>query len=480
MIVTDLYPLVFWAIQQAPLTVLQQSPCLSFYGSSPSGKTHFFGTSEKPCIANTGRLFPDHPPLYIDEHDLNSAQLVWLEHDASALDASITSGKDTQFGHVLDTILELQSESDSTHNGQEVMRDSVPFARVLHADERSALVRMEQGSAQAVDLRLPPFWKSVLLPQHPMPLVPVPSKAIKRVQRLLDGIKYDAEIGHLVNTLSTGQMKKDIEFLTGEDPNSPIVSRHSFSEGVRIAANWIKERVEETGATCELKPFLTGFGPNVICSYPSTAVTNETVLLSAHYDSRGSFGSLRAPGGDDDGSGTIAILAIARAIAKNGIKFKRNVQLCTFAGEEQGLIGSRAYAGELREAGADLTLMVQADMLAYHKAGEPPQLGLPDVIGTTEVTQLVANLSAIYSPELKVGFTPACCSDHQASSFHQQGFPATQVFERAGPIADPMYHNSGDLSNREGYDFNQVKSIAKVQFATLLHAAGFETSQGAS
>ena len=81
-------------------------------------------------------------------------------------------------------------------------------------------------------------------------------------------------------------------------------------------------------------------------------------------------------------------------------------------------------------------------------------------IGTPEVTQLVANLSAIYSPELTVGFTGACCSDHQVSlqfhppisffslivalqSFHEQGFPATQVFERAGPIVDPMYHNSG-------------------------------------
>ncbi len=35
--------------------------------------------------------------------------------------------------------------------------------------------------------------------------------------------------------------------------------------------------------------------------------------------------------------------------------------------------------GELREAGADLTLMIQADMLAYRKPDESPQLGLPDV-----------------------------------------------------------------------------------------------------
>jgi len=67
--------------------------------------------------------------------------------------------------------------------------------------------------------------------------------------------------------------------------------------------------------------------------------------------------------------------------------------------------------------------MVQADMLAFHVEGEPPQLGLPDLyfmfhssqlsdlnsdnrIGSPLATQLVANVSALYSPELHVGFTP--------------------------------------------------------------------------
>jgi len=81
--------------------------------------------------------------------------------------------------------------------------------------------------------------------------------------------------------------------------------------------------------------------------------------------------------------------------------------------------------------GANITLMIQADMLAYHVSHEPPQLGLPKSwvtdscansmltliylfsIGTPEVAQLAANISAIYSLELNVGFTPACCSDHQ-------------------------------------------------------------------
>ena len=72
--------------------------------------------------------------------------------------------------------------------------------------------------------------------------------------------------------------------------------------------------------------------------------TSALVVLGAHYDSRGSFGSTRAPGADDDGSGTTALLAVARAIGKAGVVFKSNVELCLFAGEEQGLLGSKAHA----------------------------------------------------------------------------------------------------------------------------------------
>lgn len=164
------------------------------------------------------------------------------------------------------------------------------------------------------------------------------------------------------------------------------------------------------------------------CSrYAATKATNATVLISAHYDSRGSFGSVRAPGANDDGSGITGLLAIARTIGRKGVKFHSNVELAFFAGEEQGLLGSRAYALELDHEGANITLMVQADMIAHHVPDEPLQLGLPQLyllllvlvyafkvliwspsIGTPEVTQLVSNISSIYSPELTVGYTPVC------------------------------------------------------------------------
>jgi Zn-dependent M28 family amino/carboxypeptidase len=78
--------------------------------------------------------------------------------------------------------------------------------------------------------------------------------------------------------------------------------------------------------------------------YSAIKDTNDTVLISAHYDSRGSFGDTRAPGGNDDGSGTVGILSIARTIGRKQVRFQSNVELALWAGEEQGLLGSSAYA----------------------------------------------------------------------------------------------------------------------------------------
>ncbi|KAI0752120.1 Zn-dependent exopeptidase [Fomes fomentarius] len=457
----------------APLGLLLVTPysssfsdtCLSRYYHGTHGQQNVFITSDETCISEAASHLTEGAVVPLKE---NVGQLVWLQKQAvdDAIDPPTFVDDFNMF------FSRLSSPAAAPSDGDQVVFAGKRDAKLLHRTMTSAVVSVDSETALTLDQHLPRFWKASPLPSEPVPFIPVPPKAIDRVKTILDSIKFDPVVASVVNNISVAQLRADVRYLTGESPTSEIVSRHSFSKGVLVAADWLKANFESHGASCTLKPFLSGFAPNVVCTYKGTENTTDTVLISAHYDSRGSFGSVRAPGGDDDGSGTVALLGIARVIARKGVKFRKNIQLVAFAGEEQGLYGSRYYAKELHEKGANLTLMIQADMLAYHAAGEPAQLGLPDIIGTTEVTQLVANLSAIYSPELKVGFTPACCSDHQ--SFHQYGFPATQVFERAGPIADPMYHNSGDLSDRDGYDFEQIKSIAKIQFATLLHSAGFE------
>jgi len=94
--------------------------------------------------------------------------------------------------------------------------------------------------------------------------VPVPEQAIVRVRNILSSLQFNPDVARIVSNISNPQMENDIRFLTGEDGKSGIVSRHSFSSGAGIAAEWLKTRFQETGAHCELRSFLSGFAPNVI------------------------------------------------------------------------------------------------------------------------------------------------------------------------------------------------------------------------
>ncbi|KXN92317.1 Leucine aminopeptidase 1 [Leucoagaricus sp. SymC.cos] len=454
-------------------TLLSPSSCLSssFYGNYRSNLNSYRSVflPDEACFNSfaTNDIANEAHISQISRHG-DEYRLVWVEKEA--VEASLIQGEKEfmneffkQFG-----IVQLQ---DVTRQ-EALSQYSSHSYELLYQTPDALLLSVPLEEAYGIDLILPRFWKSTILPQSPVDYISVPPEDVDPIRNVLSKLRFNPDIASLVNNISIAQMKTDIRYLTGEDGKSGIVSRHSFTPGAIQAAEWIKANVEKSGAECELWTFMYGFTPNVICRYKSTVPSDTRVIISGHYDSRGSFGSTRAPGGDDDGSGTTSVLAIAKVIERKRLKFHTNVELIAFGGEEQGRLGSIAYARKLRNEREKVALIVQADMLAYRAPEEPLQLGLPETIGTPEATELVAKIAAIYSPELTVGYTAVCCSDHQ--SFHDLGYPGTQIFERAGPIADPMYHNSVDLSDREGYSFEQLYANSKVQFATLLHIAGFE------
>ena len=76
---------------------------------------------------------------------------------------------------------------------------------------------------------------------------------------------------------------------------------------------------------------------NVIAEIKGTT-PGEVVLLGAHFDSWHP-----GQGAQDDGVGVAAILETARILKSLGIRLRRTVRFAFFSGEEQGLLGSRAY-----------------------------------------------------------------------------------------------------------------------------------------
>ncbi|RUL89224.1 M28 family metallopeptidase [Tautonia sociabilis] len=163
--------------------------------------------------------------------------------------------------------------------------------------------------------------------------------------------------------VSAARIEADLAALVG------FGTRHSLSDQNDRAADWLADRFREAGCDdVAFHEFTIGRHTrrNVVATIRGESRPDEFVLVGAHYDSRNeqiADAKNPAPGAVDNASGTAALLELARAIA--AIRPGRSVLLVAFSGEEQGLVGSRAYAKTVKDEGRTITLMVNLDMIGH-------------------------------------------------------------------------------------------------------------------
>ena len=159
---------------------------------------------------------------------------------------------------------------------------------------------------------------------------------------------------------------------------------------------------------------------NVIAELPGES--EELVLVSAHLDTTASSSppyhpeSDPAPGADDDASGMAAVLSIAESILTLTAvtPARRTAQFVLFNDEENGLVGSQAYARFMRDSGATITGVFQMDMIGY-SSQEPKDW---------EVHVGVENSPLVENSSLALGEAIAAASERVAPSL-----PAPQLYD---------------------------------------------------
>ncbi|HWQ03104.1 MAG TPA: M20/M25/M40 family metallo-hydrolase [Candidatus Nitrosotenuis sp.] len=85
---------------------------------------------------------------------------------------------------------------------------------------------------------------------------------------------------------------------------------------------------------------LNGF--NVIADLPGTDKADEWVMIGAHFDSWHT-----GTGTTDNGIGSAVMMEVMRILKASGVKLRRSVRIGLWGGEEQGLLGSRAYVRDV-------------------------------------------------------------------------------------------------------------------------------------
>ncbi len=149
-------------------------------------------------------------------------------------------------------------------------------------------------------------------------------------------------------------------------------------------------------------------------------LAREVILISAHYDHVGSPGGVVHNGADDNGSGTVGLLALAEALVQYG-PLRRSVLLLWVSGEERGLLGSRAWADRpWLPAGYRPVAAVNMDMIGR---------GDPDSISVTPTARLARH--------------------HNRLERVIRALAATEGFERL-KSADAFWSRSDQVSFAEG------------------------------
>lgn len=285
---------------------------------------------------------------------------------------------------------------------------------------------------------------------------PILPDAPLEIQAIVDQITVSDITGH-VATLSTA-----------------FGSRLYRTIGNDKAVDYIKTFFEDVvGLETSLHYFGSG-GPNVVATLPAGSATNEDVIVvGAHLDST----PMASPGADDDASGVAAVLEIAQAMAQ--YQYNHTIIFVAFNSEEQGLVGSTAYANLLFNQNVSVAVACNFDMILWNNpeapADEKVQIihngGASETFAAEAAAQgqawLGAPIKPLYAPGLR-------SSDH--SPFWSRGYPAVWFFEFGG-MTNPKIHTIQDQWTDPAYSYEQGCTAARTAAAALADFAEIVSTQ---
>ncbi len=271
------------------------------------------------------------------------------------------------------------------------------------------------------------------------------------------------QLATLAGQVSQDRLRQTITDLQDDDARpgpDALGSRYTMVEGLDRKGAYIAGELKAAGLEVSYFPFsatdyasqVTRMVSNVVGILPGLHPESEGFyILCAHYDSTASHDprwysqatSLPAPGADDDASGVAGLLETARILSRR--QLAHPVRFVAFAGEEQGLQGSEAYAASLQSAGASILGVVDLDMIAYDgSGGGRVEVHAGTLAASQELAQvLVANMEH-YAPSLHPVVKTTTASDgSDHAPFWHRGYPAVLAIEDWANHT-PYYHTISD------------------------------------
>jgi hypothetical protein len=287
----------------------------------------------------------------------------------------------------------------------------------------------------------------------------------------------DEALAALVEGISADSMRASLEVLTGErsfhvgdslyteeggwlyDRTVTIPTRYWATND--LPADWLRRRLESFGLAAWFhEPIGYPGVTNVLARIDGSTEPAKQVLVGAHYDAVGDH-----PGADDNGSGTAAVLEIARLLA--GMQPDRTVLFALWDAEEIGLVGSERYAQEAKARGDQIIAAINLDMIGWN-SGDPGMLVASyDPWGGSWLEDRLLQLAPAL--ELPLDAMPYAMGRSDHVSFATKGYESVMLIEHYGNDFNPYYHSSDDTI--ENIDFDYMTAITRLAAAGVAWSA---------
>jgi len=244
-------------------------------------------------------------------------------------------------------------------------------------------------------------------------------------------------------------------------------TRYTYSSKNDDAREWIISKYQQFGYTDVTNQGFWGeiYHRNVKCVKLGTVEPNKIIVIGGHFDSI-NFDSDPmdfAPGADDNASGTVTAMEVARILAD--IPLRKTVVFYAFDAEEIGLLGSDAAAAEFENAGADIEVMYNFDMVGFTAGGDwELNIASNENYAYRDLTAATMERLTSISPHIT---NPGFSSDHY--SFMQHGFEVVDHIET--DFNNLGWHTNLDISSRMNFVYlTDVIKTAAVSLAIVANS----------
>ncbi len=220
-------------------------------------------------------------------------------------------------------------------------------------------------------------------------------------------INRDSEIAQMVKEVSTDSLKSYINTMVSFGTRNTLSTQNNSLRGIGAARNWVLNKFNEFAkqSSGRLSAFIdtVTYKPdgrrvnrdiilgNVVATLKGTDPNDKRIfIISGHLDNMRTNvmdSVMDAPGANDDGSGSAAVLECARIMSKHS--FPATIIFVTVSGEEQGLLGAQFMANKAKKESWQIEGVLNNDIMGSNNSSET------NIIDNTRIRVFSEGLSVL-------------------------------------------------------------------------------------